>query len=187
MSAILDLPEARAGVGRWSVADYEQLFELGMAPRRAELIRGIIFEKKPKSPLHSFLIKKLYDFFLRAARPGLLVRQEISLRLADSMPEPDVMILRGTEEDFRTRHPTTAALIVEVAVSSAALDRENASLYAEAGVPEYWIVLGEEERVEVYRRPLDGVYQDQQTYARGEAIECGCLEGGAVPVETWFA
>jgi Uma2 family endonuclease len=76
---------------------------------------------------------------------------------------------------------------VEVAVSSAALDRENASLYAEAGVAEYWIVLGAEERVEVYRRPVDGVYQDLRAYARGEANECASVEGGPVPVDTWFA
>jgi Uma2 family endonuclease len=78
-------------------------------------------------------------------------------------------------------------LVVEVAVSSAALDRENASLYAEAGVPEYWIVLGLEERVEVYRHPIDGVYQDQHIYARGEAIDCASIEGGPLPVEAWFA
>jgi Uma2 family endonuclease len=32
--------------------------------------------------------------------------------------------------------------VVEVAVSKPELDRENAALYAEAGVKEYWIVLG---------------------------------------------
>ena len=51
-------------------------------------------------------------------------------------------------------HPTTAELVVEVAVSSAVVDRENASLYADAGVPEYWIVLGELGQVEVCRQPV---------------------------------
>ena len=89
--------------------------------------------------------------------------------------------------DFGTRHPATAELVVEVAVSSVAPDRENASLYAEAGVTEYWIVLGETEQVEVYRRPVGGVYLERRNYGRGEAIEGVEVIGGAFAVDTLFA
>jgi Uma2 family endonuclease len=75
------------------------------------------------------------------------------LTLADSEPEPDISVTRGQESDFASAHSTTAELAVEIAVPSPALDRENASLYAEAGVKEYWIILGKERKVEVYRRP----------------------------------
>ena len=115
------------------------------------------------------------------------MRQEASLRFADSVPEPDVAVVRGRKEDFRTRHPTTAELVVEVAVSSVALDRENASLYAEAGVTEYWIVLGESEQVETYRRPENGVYRERRTYARDEVIACPALADEPVAVAAWFA
>ena len=107
--------------------------------------------------------------------------------MADSVPEPDVSVVRGTPANFRTTHPTSAELVVEVAVSSVALDRENASLYAEAGVGKYWIVLGEEERVEVYRRPENGAYQEKRAYGRGEVIEDITVTKGAVPMETLFA
>lgn len=187
MAAILDLPEVRARVTRWSVADYERLTELGAVSRRAELIRGLIVEKMSKSPLHNFLTNRIAKDLRRRTRPGLDVRQESSLRLTDSIPEPDVAVVRGREEDFRTRHPTTAELVVEIAISSVALDRENASLYAEAGVTEYWIVLGETEQVEVYRRPENGVYQERRTYSRDEAISCPGLADEPVPVAAWFA
>lgn len=172
---------------RWSVADYERLAELGVVPRHAELIRGFIVEKMPKSPLHTFLTQRICEQFRLRLREGLTVRQEGPLRLEDSMPEPDVAVVRGTPEDFRARHPTTAELVVEVAVSSVALDRENASLYAEAGIAEYWIVLGESETLEVYRQPENRVYQQKHTYHRGESVACASVEGGEVPVETWFA
>ena len=71
-------------------------------------------------------------------------------------------------------------------MSSVAPDRENASLYAEAGVAEYWIVLGESKAVEVYRRPESGVYQEKRTYACGESISDVDAAGGAVPMDTWF-
>lgn len=45
----------------------------------------------------------------------------------------------GREEDYET-HPRTAALVVEVSVTTLAEDREMISLYAEAGVSEFWIV-----------------------------------------------
>ena len=103
------------------------------------------------------------------------------------MPEPDISVMRGTLEDFAQRHPPTAALVVEVAVSSVTPDRENAALYAEAGVTEYWIVLGEREQVEVYRRPEGGTYLETRIYGRGETIaEVEVIDGGFA-VATLFA
>ena len=187
MSAILDLPEVRDRVARWSVEAYEQLVGLGVLDKKSELIRGIIVQRMPKSPLHFTLTKRIYDHFQSQRIMGCIVRQEGPLRLVDSEPEPDVAIVRGSESDFTTRHPTTAELVVEVAVSSVALDRENASLYAEAGVPEYWIVLGEERRIEVYRQPVDGAYQQKRLYSVGETLACEGVPGLSVPLEEWFA
>ena len=187
MADILDLPEVRARMVRLSVESYERLVELGMMDRRVELIRGILLQKLPKSPLHVFLTQRFHEHFYRRLPAGFLVGMYWPLRLEDSEPEPDVVIVRGEERDYDKAHPTTAALVVEVAVSSAALDRENASLYAEAGVPEYWIVLGEERQIEVYRQPENGVYQQKRVYAAGETLVCESVPGLRAPVEDWFA
>lgn len=186
MATILDLPKMRARVRRWTVAEYERLGD-DPAFKHYELIRGIIIDKMSKSPRHSLLAKKCYDYFLRSSCQGLTVRKEDPLHLTDSMPEPDVAVVRGTEDDYGLRHPTGAELVVEVAVSSVAPDRENASLYAEAGVTEYWIVLGETERVEVHRQPENGVYQIKRIYGRDEVIESVCVTDQPVPVESLFA
>ncbi len=185
MDAILDLPEMRARVRRWTVAEYEKLGD-DPAFRRTELIRGIIVNKVSKSPLHSNATTRFYVFLMRSMRPEFVARQEQPLRFKDSMPEPDISVMRGKLSDFDFRHPVTAELVVEVAVSSVAPDRENATLYAENGVIEYWIVLGETEQVEVYRRPLNGVYQQRQTYGRGESIENVAVVDRPVPVDTFF-
>ena len=186
MATILDLPEMRDRVHRWTVAEYEKLGD-DPAFRRTELIRGIIVNKMSKSPLHSTITTRLYIFLLRVLRPEFVVRQEQPLRFMDSMPEPDISVMRGSLDNFGTRHPATAELVVEVAVSSVAPDRENASLYAEAGVAEYWIVLGEVGQVEVYRRPVEGVYRERRVYERGEVIEGVTVMEQAIPVETLFA
>ncbi len=187
MSAILDLPEVRARLSTLSVETYEALDEMGVLDKRAELIRGMIIQKMPKSPLHCKLIKRIFLYLLAFQRGGLVVFTEHPLRLADSMPEPDVMIVRGEESDFDSIHPTSAEFIVEVAVSSAALDRENASLYAEANVAEYWIVLGTERQIEVCRQPENGVYQQKHLYSVGETVTCESVPGLQVTLAEWFA
>jgi Uma2 family endonuclease len=72
----------------------------------------------------------------------------------ESEPEPDVAIIAGEPCDYVRAHPSTAALVVEVADSSSRLDRRlKSGLYARAGLPEYWIVNLVESVVEMHRQP----------------------------------
>jgi Uma2 family endonuclease len=187
MSAILELPEVRRRVSPLSVEDYHRLGEFNERGRRTELIRGIVIEKMSKSPLHSAIAKRLYDLLASMRLPGIVVRREDPITLADSEPEPDISVVRGDEKDFFAAHPTTAELVVEVAVSSPALDRENASLYAEAGVKEYWIVLASEQRVEVYLRPEKGRYQEMRVLGLGDTLESGSVPGARAGVSDLFS
>jgi len=187
MSSILDIPDVRQRVSRLSVEEYHRLPEFNERGRRTELIRGIVIEKMSKSPLHASLGKWLYDRLLSITPAGYVVRKEQPLTLADSEPEPDVSIVRGAPTDFRHAHPTTAELVVEVAVSSVALDRENASLYAEAGVKEYWIVLGREQQAEVYTEPGAGRYLQRRVIDAGGTIECSSVPGVRIALAELFA
>src|SRR5207237_411892 len=148
MPAILEIPEVRERLSRLSVEEYHRLDEFNENGRRTELIRGLVIEKMSKSPLHRTIASLLYDLLVPQVPAGFSVWKEEPLTLADSEPEPDISITRGSKRDYRTAHPSTAELVVEVAVTSPALDVENASLYAEAAVKEYWIVLGAERRIE---------------------------------------
>ena len=168
------------------MADFRALAEGQPGFEHSELIRGIIVEKEMKTLLHDKLVYLAAEYLRNTARGTWWIRQESSMRLVDSMPEPDVSVVAGTYKDYDDK-PTTAALIVEVAVTSLAADREKAVLYAEAGVDEYWIVLAEAERVEVYRRPEGGTYLEKRTYRRGETIEAVGVTGGPVAVEALFA
>ncbi|MBI4604694.1 MAG: Uma2 family endonuclease [Planctomycetes bacterium] len=176
----------RRRISRLSVDEYHRLDERNENGRRTELIRGIVIEKISKSPLHRTIAALLYKQLLAQLTAGCSVWKEEPLTLADSEPEPDIAVTHGRESDFAKAHPTTAELVAEVSVSSPALDRENASLYAEAGVKEYWIVLGLEQKVEVYRRPENGRYQEQSLFGLGETIECGSLAGVRIRIAGLF-
>lgn len=186
MSAILEIPEVRRRVSHLSVEEYHRLDEFNENGRRTELIRGILIEKMAKSPLHRFISSLLYEFLLKCLPPGFRVWKEEPLTLVDSEPEPDISVTRGSPGDFAEAHPRTAELVVEVAVSSAALDREGATMYAEAGVREYWIVLAPERQVEVYRQPVGGIYQEKKLFRVGETIDCSTVPGVRVRVSELF-
>ncbi len=175
-NSILDIPEARARISPITVVQYHEFPEFNENGKRTELIRGIVFEKMSKSPLHSSIAKFLYDLLHALAPPGFSVRQDQPLTLHDSEPEPDIAVVSGAAKDFRNRHPSTAALVIEIAISSVAMDREKVALYAEAGVEEYWIVLPVERRIEVYRQPLGGSYLER-FIVEGEVL----LKSSAVP------
>jgi len=187
MNAILELPEVRARVSRISVEDYHKQPERNENGKRTELIRGIVIEKMSKSPLHKTIGSRLYRIVLRHVGSGYCAWKDEPLTFVDSEPEPDISIVRGAEPDFERVHASTAALVVEVAVSSVRLDRELAALYAEAGVEEYWIVLAREKAVEIYRRPVGGVYQEKTTVAAPATLACASVPGLAVPLAELFA
>ena len=186
MTTVLDRPEARRRDSRISVAEYHRTDEFNEHGRRTELIRGIVVEKISKSPLHASLAQNIYDLFSAFVRDGFVVRREDPLTLRDSEPEPDVAVVRGSRAQFFTAHPTTAELVVEVAITSAAADRESASMYAEAKVEEYWIVLGMQRQVEVYRRPENGQYQEKTIFGADDVIACSSLPGVSIRVLDLF-
>lgn len=168
-SVMLENAEIRARVAPVTVEQYHRFPEFEDGGKRTELIRGILIEKMSKSPLHSSIARRLFMLLQGAMPPGFILLREDPLTFVDSEPEPDLAIVRGEEQDFATSHPTTAELVIEIAVSSVVLDREKAAIYAEAGVAEYWIVLPAERRVEVYRRPEHGAFLDSSV-AEGDVV-----------------
>jgi Uma2 family endonuclease len=185
-SVMLEIPEVRASVSPITVAQYHQFPEFNENGRRTELVRGVVIEKTRKSPLHASIAKLLYDHLHVAVPRGLSVRQDQPLTLRDSEPEPDIAIVRGSVQDYRTSHPATAVLVIEIAISSVGLDREKVALYAEAGVEKYWIFLAAERKVEVHRRPEGGRYLDHNMVEADAVIECASLPGIGVNLAELF-
>lgn len=187
MVEILELPEVRRQVALTSVDSFHRGTAAGFFGKRTELLRGIVLEKMSVSPLHRRLGLWLYDTLKLQAGVDWAVFHKSPLTLADSEPQPDVMVVAGRRADFRDAHPTTAELVVEVAVTSEALDRVNAGLYAEAGVNEYWIILANRRQVEVYRRPVAGEYCERQIVAGDEELVCATLPTVRVSLPALFA
>lgn len=143
---------------RWTRIEYEKLIELGVfRPGEAiELIGGELMIAELQGAAHDAAIRKTVRVLEAAFGPGWEVRSQGPLELDDeSELEPDVAVVPGSPEDYRDAHPSRPVLTVEVADSSLAGDRERkGSLYARAGLPDYWLVNLVDGVLEVYREPV---------------------------------
>ena len=186
MTSILDNPAIRQAILSVSVEQYHRLGESGLIPVNTELLKGVIVEKTIKSPVHSWLVQFMVDWLRQDLPPGLHVRQEQPLTFADSEPEPDVAVVSGCPDDYQSAHPSTALLVIEVAVSSGELDREKAHVYAAAGVSEYLVVLPGESVVEVYSVPHQSAYATVRKFDRGELLNLTSLPHAVLDLGTLF-
>ena len=136
--------------------EYDRLVDLGMfAGERLELLDGLLVVREPQGSPHAAVAAHIGQVLAAAFGPGWHPRLHSPLALDDdSEPEPDVAIVTGGPLEYVGAHPSTAALVIEVADSSLRLDRRlKGGLYARAGLPEYWIVNLAEGVLEVHRRP----------------------------------
>ena len=143
---------------KWTRAEYERLIEIGVfyPGEPIELLGGELMVSEPQGSAHYTAIGLVEDALRAALGPGWLVRSQGPIALTDdSEPEPDVAVTRGSRRDYVREHPALPALVVEVAESSLSLDRERkGSLYARAGVADYWILNLVERILEIYREPI---------------------------------
>jgi Uma2 family endonuclease len=154
-----------------SVETYHDLGVKGMIPEKTELLYGLIYAKIPVPPFHSFLVRRLFATLERIEIPGSFVWMQQPLTFEDSEPEPDIAIVPGRNEDYRSSHPKRAECVIEVCVSSVEYDRYKLRAYASAGVKECWLVLADAKQVEVHFNPVNGVYSAQQSFGSEERVQ----------------
>lgn len=185
MVSLLTRPEFQKRTLPLSVKAWHAMIAQGLAPRRAELVRGVILEKISKSILHTKILSRLLRLLQTALGDSFWIRKEDPITLTDSEPEPDVSVVMGREENY-DHHPVSAALVVEVAVTTLREDREMVPIYAEAQVAECWIVDVAGKGIEVYREPVGSSYAVTERIGAGGVLRCASLPGVVVDVDALF-
>lgn len=80
------------------------------------------------------------------------------------------MIVQRLGREYRSHHPYPQNIfwIIEYSQSSLAKDLETKSrVYAEVGIPEYWVVNLKESHLVVLRNPQNGKYLSKNLLASG--------------------
>lgn len=176
----------------WTVAEFHDMGDRGLFEgRRAKLIHGVIVEEGPMDPPHRIALE-LTDAALRAAFGGgwrFCVQLPLVLGLRID-PEPDLAVVAGSIRAAGLTHPTTAALVVEIADSSLGYDtRDKAELYATAGLADYWVVDVDGRELHVFRDPqplpatLGGAaYRTHTVHTPGQSVAPLAAPNSPVPV-----
>jgi Uma2 family endonuclease len=164
----------------WKRREYERLVELGLFQGKpVELIGGQLLVAEPQGSYHANAVSVADDVLRSVLPPGWVTRAQMPVALdEESEPEPDIAVVQATRADLWDAHPSRPALAVEVAESSLAFDRDvKGSLYARAGIADYWIVNLVDRVVEVHRdpRPDEGApygwrYPTVDVFRRGDSI-----------------
>lgn len=183
VTPFLDSSELRGAVYPVSIEFYHEASRLGMIGEDVELLEGVIFRKMAKSPLHEWLIELFKRHLEAICGPGFFVGKERPITCARSEPEPDLAVFPGDWTDYKDRHPSTAALVVEISINTQVRDFGKAAIYAEAGVSEYWLVEPEVGRITVHSEPSGTEYAKAVAFVRGETAVSGTFPGLTVNVD----
>jgi Uma2 family endonuclease len=157
---------------KWSVEDYHRMISAGILDdRRVELLRGEIVEMAPEGEPHAYSRNEAGEYLTRLLGDRAKVRQDSPITLPNnSEPEPDIAIVQNLGREYRSHHPYAENIFWVIEYSQSSLNKDlevKCKIYAEVGIPEYWVVNLTKLELVVFRDPRNGEYTSQQTFTSG--------------------
>jgi len=198
-AAVLEPPVAPPGprivpepfAWKWTREEFIRLYELGMfRGNRVMLIDGEVLTMSPMKPGHANGIVFAMQCIQLAFGSGFTVRPQLPLDLGQTTdPEPDIAVVAGTARSHPNT-PTTAVFILEVSDSSLAFDLgDKASLYAAAGIADYWVLDVVNKQLHVLRDPKRDAmqrfgfsYRQQLAYGPADRVAPLAAPGSSILV-----
>lgn len=161
---------------RFSVSDYHRMRESNILTEedRVELLAGQIVPKSPIGKFHNACVNRLNSLFHQLLGQTSIIQVQGPLALnADSQSEPDVLVLQWEDRFYADRLPGPKDVKLLIEVSDSTLDKDlkvKIPLYAEAVIPECWIVDLTREEINVFQHPVSGSYQQLMTFGLNDSI-----------------
>jgi Uma2 family endonuclease len=182
-----------------TVEQYHEMISKGILPEGApfELIDGYIVQKDRSAagedPMtqgdrHMWVVMKLLKLNRQLEKRGCHLRPQMAITLPPyHEPEPDGVVVLGTDDDYRKRKPTAKDTLCVIEVSDASLrydQTEKLRMYAESGIECYVIVNLRDRLIEVYTDPLKrkGRYGQNRSLRSGESLEIPTGRSAALSV-----
>ncbi len=159
---------------RWKRKECEELERTGFLPEPYELINGEIYEKRTVDPPHSITLMLMAAWFEQLfGRLFVRTQDPINLKDQENKPEPDIVVLRREVTAYALEHPgpDDIILIAEISDSTIVFDLNvKSSIYARAGIKEYWVCDIPNRRIVIHQDPSQTGYQKINSYQESENI-----------------
>ncbi len=159
---------------KFTVEQYYQMAATGiLAPdERVELIEGEVIEMAPIGPRHAMCVDRIDEVMREKLGRTVHIRAQNPIRLSNiTEPQPDITVAKRA--DYSTHHPVGEDVLLAIEVSDSTLEKDRTlkqKAYANANIPEFWIVNLPEDVVEVYRSPAGDGYQEVKLVSREDQV-----------------
>lgn len=174
---------------KWSINDYHKMIETGLLDDRSvELINGAIIQMVPAGIAHAFCCRSTAKYLRSVLGDRVEISEAHPITLPnDSEPEPDIAILRTPDTLYQNRHPQPDDIFWPIEIANTTLVNDlsvKRELYAQAGIPEYWVMNLQTSELKVFRNLTASKYQVEITLNSGTisplafpelSIEISCL------------
>jgi hypothetical protein len=164
---------------KFTVDEYHQLAKQGILSERdkVELLNGYIIEKMSRNPPHDATLTRSWECLFLLLHGRWQVRVQNAITLSVSEPEPDIAIVRISQDHYSTRHPEPADIGLVIEVSDATLDYdrdEKGTIYAQDGIVCYWVINIPDQQIEVYTEPSGPTgapsFAHREDFPRGQSV-----------------
>jgi Uma2 family endonuclease len=172
---------------KWSVEDYHQMIKTGLLDDRpVELLAGEIVAMSPEGEPHAFFSRTAGQYLTFVLGDRALVSPAKPITLPNgSEPEPDLAIVQPLGREYLTHHPYPENIFWVIEYANSSLEKDATvkyHIYAEAGIPEYWLVNLQTGELIIYRQPSGREYGSKITLKDG-AISPLAFPDVIIPVE----
>jgi Uma2 family endonuclease len=163
---------------RWTRAEYAALDDIGLLnQQRLELVDGELISKMGKKRPHVNALTFVQEWLIEVFGRGV-VNTEAPIDVAPednptNEPQPDIIVLKRPSREFKKANPqpTDLHLVVEISETTLGFDlTKKTTLYARAGVAEYWVLDVAARRLVVHREPMEGRYVSVAVYGEQETV-----------------
>jgi Uma2 family endonuclease len=174
---------------RFTVDEFSRMAEAGLflEQPRVELVDGEVIQMTPIGPRHARCVTFLVEWLVSRLTGRALLFPQVSIHLGPRTEcQPDLLLVRPPLASYtdRTPAPRDVLLLVEVSDTSLGYDQEiKIPLYAEAGVPEAWVVDLADEVVHVHREPAGDRYRAVERVSRGGTVAPAAFPDLALSVD----
>ena len=155
---------------------YHLMIEAGILTEddKVELLNGEIIEMSPIKNPHKGIVNWFTNYLSQLLAGKAVISPQNPIKLGDySEPEPDITLCKFDKNFYRDKDTTVEDIIVVIEVADSTLykDREiKLPIYAENGIPAYWIVNLPDEQVEMYSNPMGKLYKSRELAVKGDML-----------------
>ncbi|MBD2198275.1 MULTISPECIES: Uma2 family endonuclease [Calothrix] len=157
---------------KWTIEEYHRMIAAGILDNRlVELLQGKIIEMSPEGEPHAYFSSEAGEYLTRLLGDRATIRPAKPITLVNnSEPEPDIAIVQRLGREYLNHHPYAENIFWLIEYSDSSLEKDleiKTKIYAEAEIPEYWVVNLRKRQLVVFRDPQDGEYASKSTLTGG--------------------